>query len=123
MTVRPDLRADAFLADERVVLRDRSIGVEANDLAEQSVHPLRLHAPFGYRALTERDEERAVTIEDETSTEVERRRERWRLMEDDLDVFDLRRGAVNELAASHRGVVHHGVLGLGVAPVDQTVLR
>ena len=44
-------------------------------------------------------------------------------MEDDLDVLDLRRRTVNELAASDRGVVHHVLFRLGVAPVDQLILR
>ena len=37
-----------------------AVGVDADDLAEQAVHPLRLHAALGDRALALRDEQRAV---------------------------------------------------------------
>ena len=70
---RPDLRPHAFLADERIVFRDRAVGVDAHDLAEQAVHPLRLHAPFGDRSLAQRDEQRAVAAEDQAAAEVQRR--------------------------------------------------
>ena len=103
---RPDLRPHAFLADERVVLGDRAVGVDADDLAEQAVHPLRLHAAFGDRPVAERDEQRAVAAEHQAAAEVQRRGERRRLVEDHLDVLDLRRRAVHEPAARDRGVVH-----------------
>ena len=60
--------------------------------------------------------------EHQPAAEVQRRGERRRLVEDDLDVLDLRRRAVDELAARDRGVVHHVLARLGVAPVDQLVL-
>src|SRR5688572_31840192 len=41
---RPDLRPHAFLAYERVVFRDRSVGVDAHQLADAAIHLLRLHA-------------------------------------------------------------------------------
>src|SRR6266540_745057 len=44
-----------------------SFGIEPDDLAEQPVQPLRLHAAFGDRALAERDEERAVRPEDKAA--------------------------------------------------------
>ena len=121
MPERPDLRAHAVLADERVVLRHGAVGIEADDLAEQAVHALRLHAALGDRALAERDEQHAVAREHEAAAEVQRRLQRRRLMEDHLHVLDLRRGAVHEAAARHGGVVHAAVARLGVAPVDQLI--
>ena len=102
---RPDLRPHAVLADERVVLRDRAVGVDADDLAEQAVHLLRLHAALGDRALALRDEQRAVAAEHQPAAEVQRRFERRRLVIDHLHVLDARRGAVDELAARDGGVV------------------
>src|SRR6185503_8019443 len=72
MTEGPDLGTDAFLADERVVLGNRSVRIEANDLAEQAVHLLGLHAAFGDRAFTLRDEERAVAIPHQAAAVVQR---------------------------------------------------
>ena len=70
MADRPDLRADAFLADKRVVLRNRSVRVDADDLADQAVHVLRLHAPRGDRSIALRDEERAVAVPDQPAAVV-----------------------------------------------------
>ena len=87
MAERPDLRPHAFLAHERIVFRDRPVGIDSHDLAEQAVHPLRLHAPLGDRSLPQRDEQRAVAAEDQASAEMKRRVQRRRLVKDHLDVL------------------------------------
>ncbi len=122
MTEGPDLGTDAFFADERVVLGNRSVRIEANDLAEQAVHLLGLHAAFGDRAFTLRDEQSAVAIPHQSATVMQRRHERRRLMVNHLHVLDLRRRAVHELATRNCGVVGAAFTRLGVAPVDQLVL-
>ena len=66
---------------------------------------LRLHASRRDRPIAQRDEQRAVAAEDQPAAEVQRRGQRRRLVEDDLDVLDLRRRAVDEPAAGDRGVV------------------
>jgi hypothetical protein len=121
MPERPDLGAHSVLADERVVLRHGAVGIEADDLAEQAVHALRLGAALGNGPVAERDEQHAVAREHEATAEVQRRRQRRRLMEDHLHVLDLRQGAIHEPAACHGGVVHAAVTRLGVAPVDQLI--
>src|SRR5436309_5149952 len=40
MAERPDLVTHALRRGKRIVLRNRAIGVEADDLPEQTVHPL-----------------------------------------------------------------------------------
>ena len=69
----PDLRPHASLADERVVVRDRSVGVDAHNLAEQAVHALGLHAALGSGSLAERDEERPVAAKHQPAAEVRSR--------------------------------------------------
>ena len=67
MAEAPDVAARIGLADERVVLRDRPVAVDANDLAEVRAEILRrieAHAVAG------RDEQRAVASEDEAVSEV-----------------------------------------------------
>ena len=68
-----------------------------------------------------RDEERAVAAEHQPAAEVRPRVERRRLMEDDLDVFDARRGVLDQPASSDRRVVGAAVAWLCVAPVDQPI--
>ena len=100
-----DLLTRVGAADERVVLRDGAVGVDACHLAEQAVHALRLHAPFGDRPLAVRDEQRAVLQEIEPRAEVHRRIQRWTLVIDDLRVFDASWRTLDELASRHGRVV------------------
>ena len=123
VAVRPDLGPHALLADERVVLGNRTVGVQPHDLAEQAVHLLRLHAALDDGPLALRDEERAVAAPDEAAAEVQARGHRGRLVIDDLNVLDARRRAVHEPPARDGGVVHVVLARLGVAPVDQLVGR
>jgi hypothetical protein len=88
----------------------------------RGMEPLRLHAPFGDRAVALRDEERPVSAEHEPASEVLPRVELRALLVDDLHVIDPRRHAVHELAPRDRGVVHP-VARLGIAPVDEPVRR
>src|SRR5688572_33202644 len=67
---RPDLRPHAFLAYERVVFRDRSVGVDAHQLADAAIHLLRLHAAGDDRAIALRDEQRAIAAEHEPAAKV-----------------------------------------------------
>ena len=121
MAEAPHRLGHAGLADERVVLGDRAVGVDARNLAEQAVHALGLHAALGDRPVAHGDEERAVAMPDQAAAEVQPRIERRRLAEDHLHVVDPRRRAVDQRAAGHGGVVHAAVARLGVAPVDQLV--
>ena len=115
-------RAPGF-ADKRIVLWNRSVGIDACDLAEHAVHALRLHPAFGDRTLAVRDEERAVAAEHQAAAVVRGRGERWTLVIDHLRVLDPRGRALDELAAGDRGVVRAVLARLGVAPVDETVGR
>ena len=72
MAEGPDLRADAFPADKRIVFRDGAVGIDSHDLAQQAIEPLRLHPSLGNRSLAESDEQRAITAEDQPSAEVQR---------------------------------------------------
>src|SRR5207247_5378623 len=80
MAERPDLVTHALRTGKRIVLRNRAVGIEADDLPEQTVHPLRLHAPFRDRALALRHKQRAVPVEHEPAAEMRRRSERRRLV-------------------------------------------
>jgi hypothetical protein len=63
MTVGPDLWARVLPSDERIVLRDRPIGIDAHDLAEVVGKVLRRGE---LKALAKCDEQRAVWSECET---------------------------------------------------------
>src|SRR5690606_36791433 len=56
VTDRPDLQAGARLTDERVVFGNGAIGIDPHDLAVEADQVLRLHAAFGDRPVSLRDE-------------------------------------------------------------------
>ena len=120
---RPDLGPHAGLADERVVGGHGAVAVDADDLAEQAVHALRLHAARGDRAIPQGDEQCAVAREDQAAAEVRARAHRRRLMEDHLERVHARGHSVHEHAARHRGVVLAARPRLRIAPVDQVIGR
>ncbi len=70
MAVGPDLRPRTRPADERVVAWHGAVGQEPHDLAEAGRQILRCVAVVETVAL--RDEERAITPEDETGAKMVR---------------------------------------------------
>src|SRR6185437_2831959 len=87
----------AFAGGERIVFRDRPIGVDAYDLAVVGGKILRLVA-FG-EAIADRDEQRAVLVGDEAPAEVDGGAGFGLGTENDFQVGESRRCAVFELGA------------------------
>src|SRR5688572_559114 len=105
VTKRPDLRPHALFAHEGVVPWYRAIRINADNLAQQTVHLLRLHAALCNRPVPLRHKQRSVAVPDQPAAEVCCRAQRRRLMVDDLCVVHARRCAIHQLSPTHRCIV------------------
>src|SRR5690606_1009851 len=104
VAVGPDLRKRAILIDKRIVVGNRTVGIDADDFAEMRVEFLRLATELLVRALAQCDKKIAIRVEYEARTKMELAVSLRLLAEDD---FDLLEGGivVAQLAASNSRAV------------------
>ena len=117
VTVAPDRLVDPGLPDERIVLRDGAVGIDAHDLADAGREVL--HQRSLIEAVTGGDEEGAVLAEGDPRAVVVPAPDLGALAVDDLD---LGQGAAVEAAARDRRSGRAALARLRKAQVDGLVL-
>ena len=119
VAVTPDLRLGRP-ADERIVRRCRTIGADADDLAEMVIQILRLVT--GGEMFTHGEKEIVVRRLHDAAAEMIAAGERSCLMEDHLDRLQSGRTFVEEPSTGEGGACA-AVHRLGITEIDRVILR
>src|SRR3954463_2779052 len=117
VTVGPDFGSGVGAVHERVVGRNRTVGIDADHLAEMIREVLR---GVELETLAGRNEELAFRREGETRAEVVRPRNGRLLPEDRLEAFQRRAGRVEPAAPG--GCGRAALARFGVGEIDKAVL-
>ena len=117
VAVRPDFRPRIVAPDERIVVGHRAIRVQPHQLALQMIQQLRCRALV---VLTQRQEQMTVPVEHDARTEMPAAGQLRRLPENHFPILDL---LTDQTSAPERGTGKPVIAGLGIAQIDQRVLR
>src|SRR5690606_25875573 len=118
MPVGPDFRQGALAIDEWIVLRDRTVPIDTDHLAEVVVEILSADAKLFGEALPERHEQVTVATEGEARAEMVLMLHLGLLPENDLDIRKARRLAVLQPAAGNGSAITAFAF-LCIADVDE----